>query len=328
MKIPSFVFAWLLPSVTFADSWIIAADDFDSYSPGGLAGQGAATNGWTSPWAGNALPYLKAAAAPAALNYQVPARGGLTSGAGCLETTTAPEPISGEPSLTRSFTPTKADLYVGFTFQISAVGSGTDTFYADILTSTGATVASYKLTPSRNTTYPGLYWRDQDGSGQGKFLPDGTSASVYFGVMEFRHVDGGYIPSVWANPAAYSTPAFSGSSAVDEPLAAIRFRVASSDSGGPSTTIRVDNLRIGYTYDAVVPQVPANAEFPNFAFEPARRITWFGNPALKYRVEVSDDAKTWLPLNVNYTVGTNNPMEVFVTEQGNRKFYRVVSLPK
>ncbi len=328
MKIPSFVLALFLPSAAVADSWIIAADDFDFYTSGGLAGQGNAANGWTSPWTGSALPYLKAAAAPAALNYQIPARGSLTSGPGCLEITTAAEPVSGVPSLTRNFTPTKADLYVGFTFQISTIGSGSDRFYADVLNETGALVLSYELTPSQNTAYPAWFYRGDGISALGKPLPNGTSSSVYQAVMELRHDGGSFLPGVWANPTAYAAPALSGSFPSDTPLSAIRFRITSADNAGPSTTIRLDNLRIGLTYDSVVPQVPANAEFPNFSFEPARRITWFGNPTLKYRVEVSDDANSWTPLDAGYTVGTNNPMEVFVTEQGNRKFYRVVSQPK
>ena len=329
MKIYSILLFFLLSAlVAQADEYSIASDHFDSYTSGDIVGQGAIGAGWTSGWTGSGMPYIQRAIAPVPIDYQIPTRGALVSQGGCLVLTTSPEPTTGEKSVQRDFTPVMADLFVGFTFQISTIGSGTDQVFADVLDSSGAIIKTITIKPSMNTTYPGLYLYSGAGSSGGTSLPSGTSSTVYFALFEIRRATTYYNPSVWINPADFYLRSSAGAFTTNNNhLNTIRFRVSSSDSIGPYTTVRIDNVRIGLTWDSVVPPLPSNAEFPNFSFEQAHRLQWYGDSTKKYRVEASTDMLTWSPLN-SYTNGANKNMELFVPLQGSKRFFRITSAPR
>lgn len=310
------------------DEYLIASEHFDGYTSGDIVGQGAIGAGWTSEWTGSGTPYIQRGTAPVPIDYQIPNRGALTSQNGCLLLTTAPEPINGEKSIQRAFSPVMADLFVGFTFQISTIGSGTDKIFADVLDSSGAIIKTITITPSMNTSYPGFYAYSGAGSSGGTVLPAGTSSTVYFALFEIRRATNYYNPSVWINPADFYLRSSAGAFTTNNNyLSAIRFRVSSSDSIGPYTTVRIDNIRVGLTWDSVVPPLPSNAEFPNFSFERAHRLQWYGDSTKKYRVEYSTDMATWTPLT-SYTNGANKNMELYVPLQGSERFFRITSLPK
>ena len=310
------------------DGYSIASDNFDSYASGDITGQGTIGVGWTSGWTGSGMPYIQRATAPVPIDYQIPNRGSVASQGGCLTLTTSPEPTNGEKSVQRSFTPVQADLFVGFTFQISTIGSGTDTIHADILDSNGAIIRTLSIKPSMNTAYPGWYGNVTSTSSSLSPLPSGSSSTVYFALIEIRRKSNYYDPSVWINPADFYQRSSAGASTTNNNfLNSIRFRVSSSDSIGPYTTVRIDNLRIGLTWDSVVPPLPSTAEFPNFSFESAHRLQWYGDSTKKYRVESSTDMVTWTPLT-SYTDGANKNMELFVPLQGSERFFRVTSSPR
>lgn len=170
-----------------------------------------------------------------------------------------------------------------------------------------------------NSAYPGFF--------EGGSIPNGTSATVYFALMEVRPGPNSYGAIGWINPASYSWRAINNSVNSEDDLASIQFRVYSNDSIGPHTSLRIDNLKIGLTWDSVVPPLDTTAAFPNFTFEKAHRIVWYADGTLKYRVEASDDMLTWVGLN-NFTNGNNANMELYVPIQGSTRFFRVVSAPK
>jgi hypothetical protein len=319
MKFLLILFSALSISAANSQEYLIAQDNFDSYPTGDIAGQGGSSAGWTSSWTTAAFPYVKADTAPAPLVYSIPTRGTISSSAGCLLLTTNPEPTTGYRSIKRSFTPVKASLFIGFTFQLSTIGSGSDAFYFDLLDSAGGTIKTLTIKPLMNSAYPGFF--------EGGSMPNGTSATVYYELLEVRRGSVEYGGIGWINPASYSWRAINNSVITENDLAAIQFRLYSNDTIGPHTTLRIDNLKIGLTWDSVVPPLPTTAAFPNFSFEKAHRIAWYGDSTLKYRVEASDDMATWVALT-SFTNGANTNMELYVPLQGASRFFRVVSAPK
>ena len=307
------------------NEYLIASDHFDSYTSGDIVGQGANGAGWNTGWMGSGMPYIQRAIAPVPIDYQIPNRGALASQGGCLVLTTSPEPVTGEKSVQRDFTPVMADLFIGFTFQISTIGSGTDEIHVDILDTSGTIIRTITIKPSMNTSYPGWHGYSTSTSSSFSPLPAGTSSTVYFALFEIRRASSYYNPSVWINPADFYLRSSAGAFTTNNNyLSSIRFRVSSSDSIGPHTTVRFDNVKIGLTWDSVVPPLPSNVEFPNFAFEKAHRLQWYGDSTKKYRVEYSSDMITWTPLN-SYTNGANKNTELFIPMQGSERFFRITS---
>ena len=289
----SLSFALSISSLRSQD-YVIAQENFDAYASGDISGQGESSNGWTSSW----ITTVKAASAKGKR---------------------APEPTTGYRSIKRSFSPINASLFIGFTFQISTIGSGSDAFYFDLLDSSNKIIKTLTIKPLMNSDYPGFF--------EGGSIPNGTSATVYYALMEVRPGPNSYDAIGWINPANYSWRAINNSVNTENDLASIQFRVYSNDSIGPHTSLRIDNLKIGLTWDSVVPPLNTTAAFPNFTFEKAHRIVWYGAGTLKYRVEASDDMLTWVSLN-NFTNGNNANMELYVPIQGATRFFRVVSAPK
>ena len=297
-------------------SFLLAKEDFDSYTAGPIQGQGAEGEGWTGAWMGD-RERISVTRSASPLTYQIPGRGTLSSGSGCLELTTAPEPIEGTTkAVSRSFTPVQADVFISFVFEMSSIGSGTDKFFADVLDDSGAILITLEFTPSRNTDFPAFHWSTNTGLRRSGALPDGNSSTRYLALFEIRRKPAGnstyYQSDYWINPDEFSLRSAAGAFGNNEnSVSTIRFRIASSDNAGPHTTVRIDNLRVGLTWDSAVPPVPPGTTFPNFAFEDASRITWFASTRFQYRVESSSDGRSWDPLS-SFERGNNAVREFYL----------------
>lgn len=306
----------MAPTLPLAgQSFLLATESFDSYAAGPLTGQGVVGSGWTTGWIGDS-DQISAATSPVPLTYQIPGRGVLASSNGCLELTTAPEPIPGtSKSLSRSFTPVKADVFISVVFQLATIGSGTDKLLVDVLDDTDDVLATFEFQPSMDTDFP-AYYRSMGGFGRSGVLPDGDSTTTYLALFEIRRNSGTsgahYLPDYWINPDDYELRG--GGAAVgnnDNSISTVRFRIESSDNAGPHTTVRIDNLRVGLTWDSAVPPLPPNTTFPNFFFEAASRLTWFASSDFRYRVESSDNGQSW-SLLTSFQRGNNSIREYFV----------------
>jgi hypothetical protein len=199
---------------------------------------------------------------------------------------------------------------------MSSIGSGTDKFFADVLDDSGAILITLEFTPSRNTDFPAFHWSTNTGLRRSGVLPDGNSSTRYLALFEIRRKPTGnstfYQSDYWINPDEFSLRSAAGAFGNNEnSVSTIRFRIASSDNAGPHTTVRIDNLRVGLTWDSAVPPVPPGTTFPNFAFEDASRITWFASTRFQYRVESSSDGRSWVPLS-SFERGNNAVREFYL----------------
>ncbi len=311
----------------YGQSFLLAKETFDSYTAGSISGQGVAGEGWTGGWTGD-RERISVTTSASPLTYQIPNRGTLSSGNGCLELTTAPEPITGTTkAVSRSFTPVQADVFISFVFQMSSIGSGTDKFFADVLDDSGAILITLEFTPSLDTDFPAFHWSANTGLRRSGVLPDGNSSTRYLALFEIRRKPTGnstfYQSDYWINPDEYSPRSAAGAFGNNEnSVSTIRLRIASSDNAGPHTTVRIDNLRVGLTWDSAVPPLPPGTTFPNFAFEDASRITWFASSRFQYRVESSNNGQSWAPLS-SFERGNNALREFYVPQSQPVELLRV-----
>ena len=130
--------------------------------------------------------------------------------------------------------------------------------------------------------------------------------------------------SFWIDPAfgGYGSPKITDSSSTNA-FDGISLNIASSDSAGPSTTVILDEFRLGYTWVDVVLPPAISVLVPDVAIAPAIKLHWQSQTGKIYQVQYSYDWATWFTLGSAIS-GYNQMKEVFdSTDPSAKKYYRV-----
>ncbi|NBC66716.1 MAG: hypothetical protein GVY07_13800 [Bacteroidetes bacterium] len=115
----------------------------------------------------------------------------------------------------------------------------------------------------------------------------------------------------------------SGGSGHSGPFDGIGLSVSSTDTGGPSTTVLIDEIKIGYTWNDVVLQAPDSELVPDVSIEQAIVLRWQSQTDKSYQVQYSYDMDTWFDLG-SVVSGNNQIKELFdAIDQDAKKFYRI-----
>jgi hypothetical protein len=65
--------------------------------------------------------------------------------------------------------------------------------------------------------------------------------------------------------------------------------VSSEDTGGPSTSLAIDEIRVGYTWNDVVPPSTTQAVVPQLSIAPAVAVNWQSRTNKTYQPQRSYD---------------------------------------
>ncbi len=130
----------------------------------------------------------------------------------------------------------------------------------------------------------------------------------------------------WLNPTnTYSSPSnleYGGSIASSATFSTLGFEVISTDTGGPSTSITIDEIRVGYLWADVVPPAPVEL-VPQVTISPAIKLRWQSQTGKTYQPQYSYDLATWFDLGSTVT-GNGQLKELFdASETDSKKFYQI-----
>lgn len=248
-----------------------------------------------------------------------------------LQLSTNPEPVPNGVLASRRFAAQNTTTYVRFLVRPGTVGTGSDRL-ALFMGRDGVPILSFALTPDpsqdgfRLDIVPGSDSRGYSGFGSSAQLVVGATYLVVARVQ---------IPSpqnvsvdLWVNPNAVladnGSPNWQASIYFDSTIVfnSAGFSIESRDTGGPSSRATFDELRIGYTWKDVVPQV-RNSLAPNVVVSPAVQVAWHSLPDKTYQVQASYDRSSWFDVG-DPIQGTGGRLFIFdPSDPDAEKFYRV-----
>jgi hypothetical protein len=132
--------------------------------------------------------------------------------------------------------------------------------------------------------------------------------------------------SYWINPSysSYNSPTgIENQGGLPPQFNEVLVRSISSDAGGPTTTILLDEFCAGYTWaDVVTPPVMAPL-VPNLDIDTASRIRWQSINGKTYQVQYSYNLTDWFNYGSAVT-GNGHIMQVFDSrDSAPAKYYRV-----
>lgn len=318
----------LLPTAAWGQ--LLSYESFTGLTPGnGLAGSGTNAFGWNiAGWTDGSDARFQIVDPTPDLTSQ-PAGGQIIDGGNrALLLTTSPEPVTGTLLASRSFIPQNTTIYASFLFRPVAVGTGSDGL--DLRFFGGATMLSRILFAPDQAQRWLTVDLSKDGYGGNYTLISArlmVGQTYLFVVRLTRQGATQFITEMWIDPpasfASAGSPYNRVKSMTDPPaLTAVGFGIASTDTGGPTTTAMFDEFRIGYTWADVVPPAPAPGLVPTVAITPAAKLRWLSESGKTYRVQYSYDLTNWF--NLGSTISGNNQFkEVFDSTDDAKRFYRV-----
>jgi hypothetical protein len=105
---------------------------------------------------------------------------------------------------------------------------------------------------------------------------------------------------------------------------AFTLSASSSDSGGPSSLVAIDEIRVGYTWNDVVPQSTTQAVVPSLSIDPAVAVNWQSRTNKTYQPQRSYDLTNWV--NFGSTISGDGQQKGFLdsADQVPKSFYRVI----
>lgn len=331
-KNSSFLIALLLlPTVVSAQ--LLSYESFTGIPvASGLSGSGADATGWTdSGWSGGSDARFQVVDPAPDLTLQI-SGGALVNGSNrAVQLSTSPEPVPGTGLVaSRSIPPQNTTLYVSFLVRPMTIGTGSDSI--DVRFNSGTTLlARIAFQPEQNQQYlqASLPFDGGTGGGNGNYsFPPLYAPQTYFVVVRLSRPIATQI-KVEASinpPAAYTgnfthyiTKNLSGSPLLNS----IGPGIASTDTGGPTTTAIIDELRVGYTWADVVPPGPPAALVPDVTIGSAVKLRWQSQTGKTYQPQYSYDLSSWFNLGLALS-GNGQVKEVFdSTDSDAKKFYRV-----
>lgn len=322
------VLALLLPTTAFAQ--LISYESFADMPKGaGVAGSGSNASGWTDAgWSGGSDARFQLVDPTPDLTHQLNG-GPLVHGANrAVQLTTSPEPVPASLIASRSIPPQNTTFYVSFLVRPVGIGTGSDTI--DLRLTSGTTLLGrVAFKPDQGQQYMRLEVPIDTGSGGGGgSIPALYAGQTYFVVMRVTRPSANSIGiAVQLNPPAtyngnfnYSiTQSISGNPTIDR----VGLSIASTDTGGPATTLIFDEIRVGYTWIDVVPPGPPPETVPDLTISSAVKLRWQTQSGKTYQPQYSYDLSTWYSLG-SVISGNGQAKEIFdSTESDAKKFFRV-----
>ncbi len=304
-----------------ANAQLIANESFTGIPTGsGLTGSGSDATGWVDTgWNGGTDARYQVISPIPSLTFQ-PFGGPLIDGSDrAVQLTTDPEPVP-DPGLvaTRLFPSQNTTLYASFLVRPTVVGTGSDTLGVQFLQGT-TLLGGWVLQPDQGQQFFKLAFITSSTNFQYTISGDLTlyAGQTYLIVLRVRRpLPNQFFLDVWINPpAAYPgslvVPGIGHSTFTSEVLMdTLGLGISSVDTGGPASTAILDELRIGYTWNDVVPQGPPPPLVPDLQITRAFKLSWQTDPAKIYQVQTSYDLTNWLPFGP-VIVGDGNLASVF-----------------
>lgn len=305
----------------------VAYESFGGMTLGsGVIGSGTNAAGWTDTgWTGGTDSRFQTVDPVPNLSYQISGGVLLSGGDRALQLSTSPEPVPGVLLASRIIAGQNTTLYFSFLFRPVSLGTGSDSIEFRI-NSGATTYGRIAIRPDQNASYMtvGAYNAGGGGVGGGALLVPGQT---YLVVARFVRPSPTFFQlEYWVNPPAAfpgSGSGTSGSIGSTVSISTLAFSIASTDTGGPASTILVDDLRVGYTWADVVPPGPPPALVPDVQIAQAARLQWQTQTGKTYQVQVSYELSTWS--NIGDPISGNGTLKTFFdsTDQDAKKFYRV-----
>jgi len=317
-----FIFAAI--AATPLKAQLISYESFSDMPLGNVAGTGSDSSGWLgSGWSNAISPYYQCVDPTPDLTYQFSNSSRFINGGNrALRVTTAPEPTSGTNRAFRTISAQNTTLHASFLVRAEAVGSGTDAVEFNVGDAAGA-VGRVVLTPNLDGTGMlcaliapnGFSW------GAGPLLPVGQTTHV---VLRLARTSATlYKTQYWVNGVLSSAFDIEIPVASNAALSRVLVSSSSADTGGPASTVSIDEIRVGYTYNDVLPAAPPPEEVPSVQIEPAMRIRWASEASKSYQPQKSYDLTSWSNFG-SARSGNGAPLEFFDSVDDSKAFYRVI----
>jgi hypothetical protein len=337
MKNFQIVICWmftLIAKASVGSAQLIAYESFSGMPVGGgINGSGSDATGWTEPsWQGASSPYLGIGNQSPNMTYQI-TNGALLNGEDrCAIISTAPEPTAGTNAVTRTLPPLNSTFFMSFLVRPLSVGTGSDSLMVQFRS--GSTLlGGVEMLP--NTAQSSLLLNALQAEGAGSGGSSGNtslSANVtYFVVLKVSRPNSfSFSCEGWINPTQTPQPSrqfYWTSSSVPTNASSVD-RVSlnsySFDNGGPSTSAAIDEIRLGYTWNDVVPESTTQTVVPTLSIAPAVAVNWQSKEDKSYQPQRSYDLTNWV--NFGSTISGDGQQQSFFdsADQVPRSFYRVI----
>lgn len=312
---------------------LIAFESFSEMTLGsGISGSGSDSFGWSSPWSGSALSNNRFRIIDPSPDIAFQIAGGklIDGGNRALLVTTDPEPAESNLLMVRKFARTpriSTTLYFGFLVRISASGTGTDSIDFHLL-SGDTTVRRFAIRPNNNVPPSGYLWNFSGASGEGgtgKLIPGDNSKSHLIVIESLRSGSQteSYFFNSYVDPVATYPDGSGGQFDSTQQIDGVGISVRSSDAGGPSTSVIIDHIKVGFTWRDIVNPVDNQEIVPDLSIEHAAKLRWYAKSGKTYQVQYSFDLTKWFNLGSSIA-GDNRFREVFdSTAPDAKKMYRV-----
>lgn len=332
MGFPMHWIATLLLTASVATAQLIAYESFSGMpTGGGISGSGADATGWTqSSWQGATAPYHSIGNQAPNMTYQIASGALLNGGDRCAVVSTAPEPTGTIRSVSRAFPTAVSTAFISLLVRPLTIGTGSDVI---TLTLRGGTNELVSLTLKPNLTQTSLtVGLHNFGGNSGTYRGPIFAGNTYLIAIQFiRTSQTSFFIDAWVNPpqampsSAGVGPVGGSPAWVNVPdLNGLALTASSIDTGGPSTSVAIDEIRIGYTWNDVVPQTNTGTVVPTLSIAPAIAVNWQSKTNKSYQPQRSYDMINWTDFGA--TISGNGQQRNFLdsADQVPKSFYRVL----
>ena len=307
-----------------ASAQLIAYESFLGAPLGrGITGSGSDAFGWSGQWTGEGTSdsHFQIVDPAPDLAYQITGGALISGGQHTLLLTTNPEPLSSNLLTTRSFPAINTTFYVSFLLRMPVSGTGSDSIEFHLYSGSSRDIG-FAIRPENPGPPAGYLWRTPSDRVQAL---SGDNSKPHLVVIEAKLLGtgGSHLVNAYVDPGFTYPGSLGGVSGNDPtPYDRIGLAIRSTDTGGPTTTVLIDEIRIGYTWADVVLPAPAPSLIPDLAVAPAVKLRWQTQTGKSYQVQYSYDMSNWF--NFGAAIAGNNQIkEVFDSASDGKKYYRV-----
>jgi len=319
--------AWLAAlSCNFVYAQNIAYEGFTGIPSGSaLTETGINSSGWLDAgWNLASNQRILVSSEPPALSYQIPAGGFVDGGSNSLALRTSPEPTGDADVAIRHIAPQNATIWMSFLIRPIQIGTGSDSF--DILfKSNGTTYGKFSIQLDQSGTYMNC-----NSVGNSITIRAGnlSAGNTYLIVIRYTRPTASQFGLLhWINPrATYSTPTSTPATGYipsDSNIDQIGIKVSSNDISGPTSEIRLDEIRLGYKWEDVVLPLPVQGTVPALEINQAVQLRWQTTSSNRYQIQTSYDLINWTNIGTEY-IGDGTIKEVYeALDTNHKRFWRV-----